>query len=162
MRFRVRDGLWARLVDVGAALAARGYAADGEVVFEVRDGFCPWREARYVLTASEGEAAAARATRPAELVPGGRDPGRVVLGGATPARAARLRRADDGSARVAVRLSLGPSARGNRHRRPPHGRRSRRAAGAGRRGWLATALRRLRERRRASERTRDHHALRPS
>ncbi len=49
MRFRVGDGVWARLVDVGAALSARGYAADGAVVFDVVDSFCPWNEGRWRL-----------------------------------------------------------------------------------------------------------------
>ncbi len=44
MQFRVGDGLWVRLVDVGAALSARGYAADGAIVFDVVDDFCPWNE----------------------------------------------------------------------------------------------------------------------
>jgi len=35
LRARVWDGLWVRLVDVGAALSARGYAADGRVTFDV-------------------------------------------------------------------------------------------------------------------------------
>jgi predicted acetyltransferase len=47
MRMRVGDGVWARLVDVGAALSARGYAADGAVVFEVIDDFCPWNGGRW-------------------------------------------------------------------------------------------------------------------
>ena len=49
MRFRVGDGLWVRLVEVGAALSARGYAADGAVVFDVVDDFCPWNEGRWRL-----------------------------------------------------------------------------------------------------------------
>ena len=32
---RVWDGIWLRLVDVGAALSARGYASDGRVTLEV-------------------------------------------------------------------------------------------------------------------------------
>jgi len=44
------DGLWVRIVDVPAALRARAYAADPEVVVEVRDGFCPWNEGRYRLS----------------------------------------------------------------------------------------------------------------
>jgi predicted acetyltransferase len=43
----VRDGLWVRLVDVGAALAARSYAAPGSVVIEVADAFCPWNQRRW-------------------------------------------------------------------------------------------------------------------
>lgn len=41
------DGLWLRLVDVGAALAGRSYAADDEIVIEVRDEFCPWNAGRW-------------------------------------------------------------------------------------------------------------------
>jgi predicted acetyltransferase len=42
MQPRIGSGLWARLVDVGAALSARKYTADGAVVFDVVDDFCPW------------------------------------------------------------------------------------------------------------------------
>jgi predicted acetyltransferase len=54
MGFRVGDGLWARLVDVGEALSARAYAVDGAVVFDVVDAFCPWNEGRWRL--SDGRA----------------------------------------------------------------------------------------------------------
>jgi predicted acetyltransferase len=36
LNWKVFDGLWLRLVDVPAALSARGYAADGRVTLEVR------------------------------------------------------------------------------------------------------------------------------
>jgi predicted acetyltransferase len=49
MRFRLGDGLWVRLVDVGAALAARGYAEDAALVFQVSDTFCPWNDACFGL-----------------------------------------------------------------------------------------------------------------
>jgi predicted acetyltransferase len=55
MRFRVGDGLWARLVDVGEALSARRYAADGTVVFDVVDAFCPWNEGRWRLAAGRAK-----------------------------------------------------------------------------------------------------------
>lgn len=58
MQFRVGDGLWARLVDVGAALSARSYAADGAVVFDVVDSFCPWNEGRWRL--ADGKAKRSR------------------------------------------------------------------------------------------------------
>jgi predicted acetyltransferase len=61
MRFRVGDGLWVRLVDVGRALAARGYAGDGPVVLEVADEFCPWNTGRWKV---EGGAARRVRTRP--------------------------------------------------------------------------------------------------
>lgn len=41
------DGLWLRLVDVEAALTARSYRADDEVVLDVRDEFCPWNAGRW-------------------------------------------------------------------------------------------------------------------
>jgi len=48
-RYRMGDALWVRLVDVGAALSGRSYAADGRVVFEVRDAVCPWNEGRWAV-----------------------------------------------------------------------------------------------------------------
>ena len=47
MKLRIGDGLWVRLVDVGAALSARSYATDGAVVFDVIDEFCPWNAGRW-------------------------------------------------------------------------------------------------------------------
>jgi len=47
LRFRLADSLWVRLVDVGAALAAR--SLEGDVVLEVSDAFCTWNDARYSL-----------------------------------------------------------------------------------------------------------------
>jgi predicted acetyltransferase len=47
MLYRSGDGLWVRLVDVEAALAARSYEHGEPVVLEVRDAFCPWNEGRY-------------------------------------------------------------------------------------------------------------------
>jgi predicted acetyltransferase len=48
-RTTVVDGLWLRLVDVAAALSARTYAGDPDVVIEVVDDFCPWNAGRYRL-----------------------------------------------------------------------------------------------------------------
>ena len=55
MAFRLGDSLWIRLVDVGAALSGRVYAADGPVVFEVRDATCPWNEGRWKLEGGTAE-----------------------------------------------------------------------------------------------------------
>jgi predicted acetyltransferase len=60
MRFRVSDGLWARLVDVGAALSGRTYEPGERLVFEVSDAFCSWNEGRWKL-----EDGTARRTRAA-------------------------------------------------------------------------------------------------
>jgi predicted acetyltransferase len=55
VRTTVVDGLWLRLVDVAAALAARDYAADPKVVIEVADEFCAWNAGRYRLSADSCE-----------------------------------------------------------------------------------------------------------
>ena len=47
LQLTLSDGLWLRLVDVGAALVARSWAADDSVVLEVHDRFCPWNDGRY-------------------------------------------------------------------------------------------------------------------
>ena len=54
LRFRLEDGLWIRLVDVGAALSARTYAGEGSVVLTVTDAFCPWNDG--VWRVEDGEA----------------------------------------------------------------------------------------------------------
>jgi predicted acetyltransferase len=55
MRYRMGDGLWVRLVDVGATLSGRRYSGDGSIVFEVTDEFCPWNEGRWKLEGGTAE-----------------------------------------------------------------------------------------------------------
>ena len=57
---KTHDGLWIRLVDVPAALAARSYSAPGSLVIEVADPFCPWNDGRYELEAGPGGATCSR------------------------------------------------------------------------------------------------------
>jgi len=54
MQFTVNDGVWVRLVDVGAALSARAYN-DGEVALEVEDAFLPENAGRWRVTAGGAE-----------------------------------------------------------------------------------------------------------
>jgi predicted acetyltransferase len=49
LRMRLGDGLWVRVVDVGAALSGRAYGGAEAVVLDVRDAFCPWNEGRWKL-----------------------------------------------------------------------------------------------------------------
>jgi predicted acetyltransferase len=49
LSLRLQDGLWVRLVDVGAALSARGYGAGEPLVIDVADDFCPWNAGRWRL-----------------------------------------------------------------------------------------------------------------
>ena len=52
MTLRVGDGLWLRLVDVGAALGARSYRDGAQVVLDVQDDFCPWNAGRWKVDAA--------------------------------------------------------------------------------------------------------------
>jgi predicted acetyltransferase len=52
MRLSVADGIWARLVDLPAALGARRYATSDALVLEVSDAFCPWNAGRWRISTS--------------------------------------------------------------------------------------------------------------
>jgi predicted acetyltransferase len=52
MRFRVEESVWLRLVDVAAALRARSWAQEEDLVLAVTDSFCPWNEGSYRLDGS--------------------------------------------------------------------------------------------------------------
>ena len=66
-RVDLGQNLWVRLVDVGAALAARTYAAPFEVVFDVADAFCPWNAGRHRLAWDGTTAACERTDAAADL-----------------------------------------------------------------------------------------------
>lgn len=61
-RRRVTDGLWMRLVDLPAALAARRYSATVDAVLEVTDSVCPWNAGRWRMRAVADEHAEVTAT----------------------------------------------------------------------------------------------------
>ncbi len=70
LKRRRRDAIWLRLVDVVAALEGRAYAAEGALVMEVRDDFCPWNAPVIRLEAStEGGRARPAATTPDLVLP---------------------------------------------------------------------------------------------
>jgi predicted acetyltransferase len=76
-----RDGVHVRLVDVGAALQARAYAAPVDVVLDVTDPFCPWNTGRWRLGADAAGAVCERTTDPADLALDIRELGAAYLGG---------------------------------------------------------------------------------
>ncbi|MEU1037234.1 GNAT family N-acetyltransferase [Streptomyces sp. NPDC005907] len=78
---RTRDALHVRLVDVGAALAARTYQAPVDVVFEVEDAFCPWNEGRWRLSGDPKGASCARTEDAADLALSVKELGSAYLGG---------------------------------------------------------------------------------
>jgi predicted acetyltransferase len=87
LRPLVTDGLWIRLVDVGAALAQRHYACPVDVVIEVTDELCPQNQGRWRLTAANAASPAGfratcdRTTVPADVVLPVRALGAAYLGG---------------------------------------------------------------------------------
>jgi len=96
LRYRMGDGLWVRLVDVGAALSGRKYAADGAVVFDVHDDFCPWNEGRWKLE----DGGASRTDDDADIALSAQSLGSAYLGGvpfAALARAGRVEELKDGA-----------------------------------------------------------------
>jgi predicted acetyltransferase len=102
--YSLRDGMYLRLVDVPAALEARGYAGDGSIVLEVSDAFCPWNEGRYELTVTDGSATCRPAEREPDLVCSANELGAVYLGGSTfgqLAEAGRVGERNEGAAVLA-------------------------------------------------------------
>lgn len=89
MQFTVGDGVWVRVVDVGAALSARTYDGDGEVVLEVDDAFVPENAGRWRVTAAGAE----RTQADADLRLDVSGVGSVYLGGFTFADLLRSSRA---------------------------------------------------------------------
>lgn len=87
----IADGLWVRLVDVGAALSGRSYADDGRIVLDVRDEFCPWNSGRWKL--EDGEAS--RTDEDADLALDVADLASPYLGGFTFRALARAGRVEE-------------------------------------------------------------------
>ncbi|MFI0939058.1 GNAT family N-acetyltransferase [Streptomyces sp. NPDC021020] len=78
-----RDGLYVRLVDLPAALAARAYTAPVDVVLDVEDAFCPWNSGRWRLSADASGAVCERTGDPADLALAARELATAYLGGHT-------------------------------------------------------------------------------
>ena len=78
MQFTVGEAVWVRLVDVGAALAARSFA-DGAIALDVHDELCPWNHARWSIQ----DGAVERTTAETDVRLGVSELGSVYLGGFT-------------------------------------------------------------------------------
>jgi predicted acetyltransferase len=83
LRLHKEDALWIRLVDVSGALSARRYSAEGSVVFEVRDSFCPWNDGRYRLEAGPESASCEQTDDEPDLVLEAADLSAAYLGGSS-------------------------------------------------------------------------------
>jgi predicted acetyltransferase len=91
MAYTAGEALWARLIDVGAALSARSYASDGNIVLEVSDEFCPWNDCRWRVAVDCAE----RTDAEADLRLGVDMLGSTYLGGFTFAQLARAGRVEE-------------------------------------------------------------------
>ena len=81
LRAGLIDGLWVRLVDVPAALAARRYGLDGRLVFEVSDQFRPATTGRFELVVEDGVGRCERTDAEPDLAGSVNVLGSVYLGG---------------------------------------------------------------------------------
>lgn len=99
LNFLVREGLWVRLIDLPAALSARGYATDDAVVIDVTDEFCPWNAGRWRVSRGGVEKTGAEPDLACDV----RSLGCVYLGGFTFAQLARSLRVSELRAGAIVR-----------------------------------------------------------
>ncbi|WP_461024423.1 GNAT family N-acetyltransferase [Thalassiella azotivora] len=86
------DGIYVRLVDVAAALGARRYSSDVDVVLGVRDRLLPHNDARFRLRGGPTSADVQRTDDAADLELDVRELGTVYLGGPTLCELARAGR----------------------------------------------------------------------
>ncbi|MGW3570117.1 GNAT family N-acetyltransferase [Streptomyces sp. NPDC000941] len=110
----LRDDLYVRPVDVGAALEARTYALPVDVVLEVTDAFCPWNEGRWRLTGDAKGASCERTSDEPGLRLDVRELGAAYLGGtslsalAGAGRVQELRQGALAEASAAFRSDIAP------------------------------------------------------
>jgi predicted acetyltransferase len=95
LQLRLGDAIWIRIVDVAAALAARGYAGDGEIVLDVRDESLPAAAGRWRMTVANGQAKLESTTDPADLALDTTDLAAVYLGTFSFAELARAARGEE-------------------------------------------------------------------
>jgi predicted acetyltransferase len=91
LNFLVREGLWVRLINLAAALSARGYAMGDAIVIEVTDAFCPWNAGRWRISRD----GVRKTGDPADLACDVASLGCVYLGGFTFAELARALRVEE-------------------------------------------------------------------
>ncbi|MBA3654368.1 MAG: GNAT family N-acetyltransferase [Actinobacteria bacterium] len=89
------DFLWARILDVPAALSARHYTVHGDLVLEVTDEFLGRATGRFALTAGPDSASCAPTKKKADLALSVADLGALYLGGHAASTLARAGRVDE-------------------------------------------------------------------
>ncbi|ANN19888.1 hypothetical protein SD37_32585 [Amycolatopsis orientalis] len=100
------DALWLRLVDVDRGLATRRYHGPVDLVFGVRDAFCPWNTGNWRLTAAaDGNAEVKRVEDAADLELDVTDLGAIFLGGTRPSTLAAAGRIKERTAGAVARAT---------------------------------------------------------
>lgn len=99
MQFKVNDGVWVRLIDVGAALSARAYAGDGEIVLDVTDGLFADNAGRWRVSGDGAERTDAAADLALDITA----LGSVYLGGFSFTELVRASRAQELTKDAALR-----------------------------------------------------------
>jgi predicted acetyltransferase len=97
-RFRitaVSDWLWARLVDIPAALGGRRYASPGRLVLDVTDAFKPHNTGRYEVAGGPDGADCRRTDSEPDLALDVTDLGALYLGGVGCTALARAGRVEE-------------------------------------------------------------------
>ena len=92
---KLADSLFVRIVDVGAALAARRYAADTDLVLEVADDVCAWNAGRWRFTAKGRTASCAPTEDAPDLALSAGTLGSLYLGGGSLQQLASAGRVDE-------------------------------------------------------------------
>lgn len=92
---RLCDGIWVRVVDLPAALAARRYGREVDVVLAVDDPLCPWNTGRWRLWGGRDGASCQATSVDADLVVDVRALGSALLGGQTLAALAGAGRVEE-------------------------------------------------------------------
>ena len=95
LQLRVSDAIWLRIVDVSAALTARTYAADGELVVDVSDDFLPEAAGRWRLKVTGGTATVEPTTDSPDLALDPTDLAAAYMGTFTFAELARATRTEE-------------------------------------------------------------------
>jgi predicted acetyltransferase len=101
------DALWVRVVDVGRALSARRYPAPLDMVFEVRDQFCPENTGRWHLWGHPAGAFCDRTDRDPDIVLGIEELSAAYLGGVSLASLQAAGRVHEVSPGAVVQASTG-------------------------------------------------------
>ncbi|RSM77976.1 GNAT family N-acetyltransferase [Amycolatopsis sp. WAC 01375] len=100
------DSLWVRLVDVDRALKTRRYGIPVDLVFGVRDAFCPWNTGNWRLVTDEGgNADVTRVEDEPDLELDVIDLGAIFLGGTRPSTLAAAGRIKERTAGAVSRAT---------------------------------------------------------